>query len=372
MESLFTWIEKVSKSRIKENKTALACTTVLIYMGIVRYLRYKNLRTIQAKYPDPQQVLDDPDAAQEIYSKFFSREFPFLARQGTEFALFKTYSIPSISRILASTGELVKRCPRRVEDTELILGEMLQAYGRIENQRARNPDTPQSEMDAQWSRSQEATARLNEIHGRYPTIRNEDYLYTAALFVTEPQSWINRFEWRKLDVRESNAIFRIWYDVSVSMNLKNIPDSPQKLEDFKNAYAKENVKYSASNWKCAEPTLRLLLSNLPRFLQAIGYELGLRVLPSMLDPQDAKAFQLPHAEVRWITWCIHSLLSMRAFFIRHFLLPRSLYVVRTPFQANTGGRLVPTFFIYKPHIYQDGYRIADLGPEKKGEGGKYR
>jgi hypothetical protein len=234
MENITNWIQKSSDELLnkvpeKDTKTisaALACTTVLVYLGIVRYLRYKNIKSIIKKYPDPQQVLDDPAVAKEIYSMTMSKEFPckffnffysffltwviiVLGRQGTELALFKTYAIPTISKILAGTGELGKRCPRRVEDTELILGEMLHTYSRIQKQLKINPNTPKEDIEAQWLRPQEATARLNEIHGNY-TILNDDYLYTAALFVTEPQSWINRFDWRKLDVRESNVSFIKW------------------------------------------------------------------------------------------------------------------------------------------------------------------
>lgn len=128
-----------------------------------------------------------------------------MTRLGTEIAQFKTYTIPSISRILVSTGQMQNQCPRRVEDTELLLGEMLHAYCRIQNQCRVNPNLSQKELDAQYNRSREAIDRLNQIHGQYPAIRNKDFLYTAALFVTEPQSWINRFEWRKLDIRESNV-----------------------------------------------------------------------------------------------------------------------------------------------------------------------
>jgi hypothetical protein len=114
-----------------------------------------------------------------------------------------------------------------------------------------------------------------------------------------------------------------------------------------------------------EPTVRLLLSRyVPSFLQEYGYKFGLRLLPSILDPKDVAVFQLPHPKYKFITRTVESTLTLRAFFVRHFMLPRSTYLNRTPFYANEDGRLVPDFFIYKPHIYEKGYVISELGPEK--------
>lgn len=85
----------------------------------------------------------------------------------------------------------------------------------------------------------------------------------------------------------------------------------------------------------------------------------------MLDLEDVQAFELPYSESKLLTWSVHSVLGIRAFVLRHFMLPRSNYVSRTPFYANEKNCLVPEFFIYKPHIYENGYVISDLGPEKK-------
>jgi hypothetical protein len=47
------------------------------------------------------------------------QEFPFLVRVALEFAIFRTYAFPSMSRLLVATGEF-SRCPaKRTEDTSL-------------------------------------------------------------------------------------------------------------------------------------------------------------------------------------------------------------------------------------------------------------
>lgn len=128
------------------------------------------------------------------------------ARSSLEFALFKPFATPSVSKLLVSTREFLDRCPRRAEDTELILSEIIDAYPRIQNELKRNPHTTISEKDIrkQYERREASINRLNELHGKYP-ISNDDYLYTLVLFVTEPIRWINQWEWRKLDIREINV-----------------------------------------------------------------------------------------------------------------------------------------------------------------------
>lgn len=119
-------------------------------------------------------------------------------------ALFKTYTIPTISKILVSTGEFASNCSRRAEDTGLILNEIIDTHARIQNQLMTDPNTPNKDIREQWERPKEAMTRLNEIHGHY-RILNEDYIYTLSLFIFEPISWINRYDWRPLDEREINV-----------------------------------------------------------------------------------------------------------------------------------------------------------------------
>jgi hypothetical protein len=61
----------------KDNVLLLtAASALVIYLGTVRYLRYKNLNYIRSKYPNPQEILDNIDAAQEVYAFTTKKEFP--------------------------------------------------------------------------------------------------------------------------------------------------------------------------------------------------------------------------------------------------------------------------------------------------------
>lgn len=52
-------------------------------------------------------------------------ELPVLQRLALEFALLRTYGIPSISRLLQKTGEFERDAGKRYDDTDLLLVEIV-------------------------------------------------------------------------------------------------------------------------------------------------------------------------------------------------------------------------------------------------------
>ncbi|CAO3582232.1 unnamed protein product [Absidia cylindrospora] len=329
-----------------------------IYCGIVRHYRYKSLNEMIKKYPDPNTILESKEAASEIYSNIFRREFPNVARTSLEFSLFKTFVIPSVSKLLVSTGQFGKHATKRAEDTELILSEMIDAYPRIQNHLMEGHTATEKEIEEQYRRQKLSVERLNEIHGKY-NIRNGDYVYTLSLFLADPIQWINDYEWRHLDIREINAIFKVWYDIGVDMKMKDIPNTVEGLLRFKEEFEEKEIQYSPSNWKVALPTIHHLLTRLPEFVWPVVF----KVLPCLLDVRAIDAFGIDHPS--WFTrLTFKCVVRARALFIRYFCLPRSRYLLRTPFHANEDGKFVPHYFLYKPTFYEKGYCIYELGPEK--------
>ena len=112
-------------------------------------------------------------------------EFPWDIERSLEFALFRTYAVPSISGLLARTGEFERRPRKRYDDTELILSEILE----------NGLDSP---------RGRAALARMNAMHGRF-AIANADMLYVLSTFLFEPIRWLERFGWRTLTDHEKQA-----------------------------------------------------------------------------------------------------------------------------------------------------------------------
>ena len=61
-------------------------------------------------------------------------DFPFDTTRALEFALFRTFSVPSISSLLDRTGEFRFRAQKRYDDTDIIVSEL--GTGLRQRQRA--------------------------------------------------------------------------------------------------------------------------------------------------------------------------------------------------------------------------------------------
>jgi hypothetical protein len=69
----------------------------------------------------------------------------------------------------------------------------------------------------------QAIARMNYIHSRYQRsgkISNEDLLYTLSVFITEPITWVNKYEWRTLTEMEECAISTFWKSIGDAMGIE--------------------------------------------------------------------------------------------------------------------------------------------------------
>ena len=69
--------------------------------------------------------LDPETQYEEIARLAYYYEFPWDYQQALSFALFRTYAVPSIGRLLFDTGEFTERTQKRHDDTALVLESML-------------------------------------------------------------------------------------------------------------------------------------------------------------------------------------------------------------------------------------------------------
>ena len=120
--------------------------------------RYAILREIQKL--DPEK--DD----QRIVFLSSRYDFPFDTTRALEFALFRTFCVPSISALLDRTAEFLHRAQKRYDDTDIIVSELM-------------------EWGYDSERGERALRRLNQLHGRF-AIANKDFLYVLSTFVYEP------------------------------------------------------------------------------------------------------------------------------------------------------------------------------------------
>jgi len=266
-------------------------------------------------------ALDPKRDARAIVCTLGAWDFPWDIEKALEFALFRTYAVPSISSLLARTGEFETRTRKRYDDTALILAEIM-------------------EHGAEHQRGAAALNRMNKMHARF-RISNEDMLYVLSTFVFEPIRWIERFGWRPLTEKETAAFFHYYRDLGTRMGIKDIPDDLETFELFNCTYEARRFRYAQSNALIGQKTLDLLLGfYLPRRLIPLGRPSA----RALMDPPLLDAMGFAPAP-RWLKQAVPAALKLRARLLR--LLPKR----RRPHLLTHVRR--PT--------YPDGYRIEDLG-----------
>lgn len=181
--------------------------------------RYAILREIQKL--DPEK---DDQCIVFLSSRY---DFPFDTTRALEFALFRTFCVPSISALLDRTGEFHHRAQKRYDDTDLIVSQLME-WGYDSEQGKR------------------ALRRLNQLHGRF-AIANEDFLYVLSTFVYEPIRWNERFGWRSMSEEERLGYFHFWRQVGRRMNIREIPTDYGAFERFNREYEAQHYRYAEAN-----------------------------------------------------------------------------------------------------------------------------
>ncbi|KAL1624019.1 hypothetical protein SLS56_008001 [Neofusicoccum ribis] len=305
-------------------KLAIGGSALLCYTLLCRALRYQRLRQMRSKCSSKTRdniAQMTTEEAFEIQRQLMQSEFPFTMNKALQFALFKTYGIPTISKLLVQTNQLAdqKNAPRRYVDTEVIIQEFIANH-------------PESE------RATAAIARMNYLHSLYRNsgkISNDDLLYTLALFALEPMNWVNRYEWRKLTDLEVCALGTFWMSLGDAMEISfaELPGSQSKwekgggiqwMEEIEKWSSEYEEKYMVSdeyNKKTADETTAMLLYDAPKSL----HPLGLKVVSALMSDRLRKAMMYPDPPAGYIG-TIDITFKIRAFLLRHFALPRPHYL----------------------------------------------
>jgi len=218
--------------------------------------------------------LDPATRHQDILRITAGYEFPWDYQRSLEFALFRTYCVPSISELLASTGEFEHRPQKRYDDTALLMGELV-------------------EHGYDSERGRQSLRNINRMHGRY-AISNDDMRYVLSTFVYDPIDWIDRYGWRRLHPHERLASYHFYRQVGIRMGIKDIPDSYQDYHRFKTDYEREHFVYSGDNHRIGTYTLRLFQSWYPAVLErpvAAG-------VYALIDERMSNAFGFPAGSAR--------------------------------------------------------------------------
>ncbi|MGZ4626781.1 MAG: oxygenase MpaB family protein [Kineosporiaceae bacterium] len=265
--------------------------------------------------------LDPAVDYEEIYRVLTTHEFPWDMNQALSLALFRTYAVPSIGRLLDGTGEFGRRTQKRYDDTALLLEEILLRG-------LRSPD------------GLAAVRRVNRMHRSYD-ISNDDMRYVLSTFVVVPKRWMDDYGWRPFSPGEVAASVRYYLELGALMGIKDLPGTYAGFEALLDGYEAEHFGFDAGGRRVADATLALLLTFYPR-VAAKGVEVFSRAL---MDPPLREAFGY-RAPPGWVVAAARAGLRARA------RVEARLPARRTPQRARDLPRI---------RSYPNGFRVEELG-----------
>ncbi|KAL4819538.1 hypothetical protein BDW67DRAFT_132868 [Aspergillus spinulosporus] len=296
--------------------SAVILAAYLLLQRSLRYRRLKRLQKVYRKYTTREEMASMTDHdAWKIQKEMLVMEFPSASLKALQFALFRTYGIPTISSLLLKTSQFSNPATsfKRYADTGALIGQFI-AF------------EPSSE------RAQTAIARTKFLHVGYRNsgkILESDMLYTLSLFALEPIRFIDMFEWRSLSELEQCAIGTYWKSLgdALGISFADLPSGPHAFRDglhfleelraWSLKYEEEYMKPSPSNQEVADKTMDVLVYALPRFLKPVGVKFAACVMDDRL--REAMMYQPPPVVYKKI---FSSLVAIRKFYLRYLALPR--------------------------------------------------
>ncbi|EST20763.1 oxygenase MpaB family protein [Streptomyces roseochromogenus] len=265
--------------------------------------------------------LDPVADALEIYRLSAAFEFPWDYTRALELALYRTYAVPSIGRLLARTAELTERTQKRYDDTALLLDTVVE-YG----------------FAAEEGRT--AIRRINQMHRSYD-ISDDDMRYVLSTFVVVPRRWIDAYGWRRLSRHEVVAATEYYRTLGRHMGIPGIPETYDEFETLLDAYEREHFRWDEQSRSVSDATLDLMVSWYPRPLAPLLRTATL----ALFDEHLLRAFRYTQPGAA-TTEFVRRAVRARGRLVR-LLPPR-----RSPHFARQNWEIKG---------YPDGYRVADLG-----------
>jgi hypothetical protein len=265
--------------------------------------------------------LDPATDFAEIVRNLATHEFPWDTIQALSFALFRTYAVPGVGRLLDQTGAFAADTQKRYDDTALLL----EPPGLLGFD---HPDT------------RTAIRRINQMHRSYD-IPNHQMRYVLSTFVVVPKRWNDDYGKRPLTRNEIDATVNYYRTLGRHLGIADIPQTFEEFSELMDTYEAEHFGFDAGGRRVADTTLELVTTFYPRPLRR-AVEVFSRAL---MDEPLLRAFgyDVPHPVV--VRTC-RAALRARGRPLRYF-------------PARRRPKLVEDFAWVRS--YPDGYDLARLG-----------
>ena len=257
----------------------------------------------------------------EIYRTVVMHEFPWDMEQSLSFALFRTYAVPGIGRLLHETGQFETSTQKRYDDTVLLL-------------------EPPSRLGFEHPETRAAIRRINQMHRSYD-IPDHEMAYVLSTFVVVPKRWLDEYGKRPLTANEVEASVHYYRTLGRHMGIGDVPTTYEGFEELMDSYEAEHFAPDPGGRAVADATLDLMVGFQPRpvrpFMRTFSVALmdePLRAAFGFGDP--------PPAVVR----LARGLLRARGRLLRYFPARKE------PFRVADSRNI---------RSYPDGYRVEELG-----------
>ncbi|CAI7613282.1 unnamed protein product [Penicillium glandicola] len=392
MNYIDTWTSPLPPGTMTDQLLPYAIGLLLAWPVVTTTLRFQRLRKLHKQYAYPTREsmskMTDEEAFQ-IQKQIAQFEFPFIFIKSLQFALFRTYGVPSISTLLAKTTQFSspETSLKRYTDTSVLVQEMV-------------GNSPTS------TRACLGLARTRYLHSGYRAsgkILDDDMLFTLALFALQPIRFINRYEWRQLSELERCAIGTFWKSAGDALDIsyEKLPsgrtgfrDGIQWLEEidaWSEEYEARFMVPDDKNREVADQTTVVLVYMLPKMLHPVG----MQFISFMMDDRLRKAmfYDAPSA---FFAALFSAVLTARKLFLRYLSPPRPEFLRFATFtdEPDQNGRFFliqwdgapyyvkPTFWnrwgpvawltraLGRPRpgdegdkYYPTGYSVPDVGPK---------
>jgi hypothetical protein len=273
----------------------------------------------------------DPETEFEQIARIIAMyEFPWDSQQALSFALFRTYAVPSIGRLLYDTGEFTGAVQKRHDDTAILLESIAE----------KGMESPEGRAGVR---------RMNQMHGSYD-ISNDDMRYVLSTFVVTPVRWIERYGWRTGIDGERIAAVRYYQRLGRLMGIQDIPADYEGFAQLMDDYEREKYVFDAKSRAVADATLDLFVTFYPRPLRPMMRRFSI----ALLDDHLRAAFDYPKPS-RLLTALAHGSLVARGKLIRFFPPRRKPALLRNTHRVKSypGGFMIEKLGTFPSTMPQD-------------------
>jgi hypothetical protein len=196
---------------------------------------------------------------------------PLLVAAAYTLTFARQAAVPSIATVLdrGGRGDSLSQPRKRHRDTILLFSEIYRHGYSTE-------------------RGAAAIAHLNSIHARFP-ITNDDYLYTLATVIFEPERLARQVGGTALSAAEERARVVFWREVGTRMGISDIPDDPDAFARWSHDYELEHYRYTDAGRRLVDAAVGHFSEYVPGPLRGLGS----RAILALFDEHLRSTHRLP-------------------------------------------------------------------------------